>query len=88
MLSGSRTDAEQEFVVLYTILDENESWYIQENVMRYTWQPYTVDYKDADFRTSNRMHGQYWCSKSKVKNSKEMGTKLFYNLFFVLLVAC
>lgn len=55
---GSRSDAEQEFVVLYTILDENESWYIQENVMRYTWQPYTVDYSNRDFRTSNRMHGK------------------------------
>ncbi|XP_042894913.2 hephaestin-like protein [Parasteatoda tepidariorum] len=54
--NGDRTDAEQEFVVLYTILDENDSWYIQENVMRYTRQPYSVDFNDADFKASNRMH--------------------------------
>ncbi|KFM81979.1 Hephaestin-like protein 1, partial [Stegodyphus mimosarum] len=54
--SGARTDAEQEFVVLYTIFDENESWYLQENIMRYTRQPYSVNPNDRNFRTSNRMH--------------------------------
>ncbi|GBM15077.1 Hephaestin-like protein [Araneus ventricosus] len=54
--NGARSDAQHEFVVLYTILDENESWYIQENVMRYTYQPFSVDYQNRDFRTSNRMH--------------------------------
>ncbi|GIY90425.1 hephaestin-like protein [Caerostris darwini] len=53
---GGRSDSENEFAVLYTIMDENESWYIQENIMRYTYQPLSVDYKNRDFKTSNRMH--------------------------------
>ncbi|XP_054712431.1 LOW QUALITY PROTEIN: ferroxidase HEPHL1-like [Uloborus diversus] len=53
---GRRTDVQHEFVVLYTIMDENESWYIQENIFRYTRQPNTVDPTNNDFRSSNRMH--------------------------------
>lgn len=54
---GQRRDLENEFVVLYTIFDENESWYIQENINRYTRQPWTVNPKDRSFIASNRMHG-------------------------------
>ena len=57
---GQRRDLENEFVVLYTIFDENESWYLQENINRYTRQPWTVNPKDRNFIASNRMHGIYF----------------------------
>ncbi|KAK6176802.1 hypothetical protein SNE40_015034 [Patella caerulea] len=36
--------------------DENESWYLDENIRRYTTSPELVDKQDADFKESNAIH--------------------------------
>lgn len=53
-----RSDVEVEFALLFMVHDENESWYIDENIRTYLG----VDPKrfegDEDFVESNKMHGK------------------------------
>ena len=42
--------------MLFTVLDENESWYLKENIARYTLEPKGVSTEDEDFKESNKMH--------------------------------
>nr|XP_039249240.1 ferroxidase HEPHL1-like [Styela clava]XP_039249241.1 ferroxidase HEPHL1-like [Styela clava] len=51
--AGHRTDVDREFAAIVFIIDENESWYIDENIKNYTLQPDSVDKKDPDFIESN-----------------------------------
>ncbi|XP_042894912.1 hephaestin-like protein isoform X2 [Parasteatoda tepidariorum] len=53
---GRRRDLDHEFAVLFTIFDENRSWYIQENTYKYATRPETVNPLDPGFILSNRMH--------------------------------
>ncbi|MGH0145207.1 UNVERIFIED_CONTAM: hypothetical protein FKN15_071274 [Acipenser sinensis] len=46
----------QEFVLLFLIFDENESWYLDENIKAYMSNPETVIKEDNDFIESNKMH--------------------------------
>ncbi|XP_077970819.1 ferroxidase HEPHL1-like [Styela clava] len=54
--AGHRTDVDREFAIIVFVIDENESWYIDENIKTYTLQPETVDKKDPDFIESNVFH--------------------------------
>ncbi|XP_069474464.1 ceruloplasmin [Ambystoma mexicanum] len=45
------------FVLLFFIFNENESWYLQENIQTYSEHPDQVDVEDADFQESNKKHG-------------------------------
>ena len=47
----------KEFFLLFSIFDENRSWYLQENVDRYMTNQ-KVDLRDAMFVASNKMHGE------------------------------
>lgn len=49
---------DHEFTTLFTIFDENRSWYIKENTYKYTSRPETVNPLDPGFIMSNRMHGK------------------------------
>ena len=49
-------DVDRELVNLFTVYDENQSWYLAENVQTYAGEPATVDMDDDDFRESNLMH--------------------------------
>ena len=52
---GSPKDVDREFIVLFTVVDENKSWYLQKNVKKFT-NPEKVDLKDKTFVESNLMH--------------------------------
>lgn len=55
---GRRSDMDQEFALLFLIFDENQSWYLEENVATYGHQkPDHVNLKDETFLESNKMHG-------------------------------
>ncbi|XP_062950422.1 ferroxidase HEPHL1 [Cynocephalus volans] len=54
--SGTRTDVDLEFVIMFTLVDENQSWYLDENIRHFCTDPNSVDKKDAVFQRSNKMH--------------------------------
>ncbi|UYV79207.1 HEPHL1 [Cordylochernes scorpioides] len=53
---GKRSDVDHEFAVMFTIFNENFSWYLQRNIFTYTLNPYTVNTRDPEFQESNRMY--------------------------------
>lgn len=48
---------DREFYLLFSIFDENDSWYLNKNIEAFTGDPSKVDENDADFMESNKMHG-------------------------------
>lgn len=48
---------DREFYLLFSIFDENDSWYLNKNIEAFTGDPSKVDEKDAHFMESNKMHG-------------------------------
>ena len=56
---NTRTDVDREFALMFTVLDENESWYLDENIDKYCTKPGNKDDLKAneDFQESNKMHG-------------------------------
>uniref|UniRef100_G1R633 ferroxidase n=1 Tax=Nomascus leucogenys TaxID=61853 RepID=G1R633_NOMLE len=54
--SGTRNDVDREFVIMFTLVDENQSWYLNENIQHFCTDPDSVDKKDAVFQRSNKMH--------------------------------
>lgn len=55
-----RKDVDKEFPVLFMIMDENESWYIDENIRHYLGCDPDAFERDAGFKESNTMHGESW----------------------------
>jgi hephaestin len=53
---GSPADVDREFVSLFTVMDENASPYLEENVRRFAADPAGVDLDDEGFVESNLMH--------------------------------
>lgn len=69
---------DQEFVVMFSVVDENFSWYLDENIKTYCSEPEKVDRDDEDFQESNRMYsvngyafgslpGLSMCAEDRVK---------------------
>lgn len=55
---GGRSDVDREFALLFLIFDENQSWYLEENVATHGPQePGWVNLQDETFLESNKMHG-------------------------------
>ncbi|XP_008047512.1 hephaestin isoform X3 [Carlito syrichta] len=52
---GGRSDMDREFALLFLIFDENQSWYLEENVATHGPQDH-VDLQDETFLESNKMH--------------------------------
>ncbi len=52
---GTPTDVDREFVTLFMIFDENESWYLDANIERLT-EPGAVEPEREEFVESNLMH--------------------------------
>ncbi|XP_041484093.1 hephaestin-like protein [Lytechinus variegatus] len=50
---GQRTDVDHDFALLYTIFDENDNWYLDDNIRMFTNQPNQVDKEAVDFEHSN-----------------------------------
>ncbi|XP_066096925.1 ceruloplasmin isoform X1 [Saccopteryx bilineata] len=47
---------DQEFVVMFSVVDENLSWYLDDNIEAYCSEPERVDRDSEDFQESNRMY--------------------------------
>ncbi|XP_053523203.1 ceruloplasmin isoform X1 [Artibeus jamaicensis] len=69
---------DQEFVVMFSVVDENLSWYLDDNIQTYCSDPEKVDTDNEDFQESNRMHsvngyafgslpGLSMCAEDRVK---------------------
>lgn len=55
---GTRADVDREFIIMFTLVDENQSWYLDENIRHFCTDPDSVDKEDAVFQRSNKMHGE------------------------------
>ncbi|XP_053436034.1 hephaestin isoform X6 [Nycticebus coucang] len=51
-----RQDVEHDFFLLFSVVDENLSWHLDENIATYCSDPASVDKEDESFQESNRMH--------------------------------
>ncbi|KAM4819018.1 hephaestin [Thomomys bottae] len=51
-----RQDVDHNFFLLFSVIDENLSWHIDENIITFCTEPASVDKEDEDFQESNRMH--------------------------------
>lgn len=56
-LEGGKTrGVDKEFLALFSVLDENDSWLLDENIKTYCLDPQGVDKEDEGFMESNKMH--------------------------------
>src|SRR4051812_11779137 len=53
---GSPTDVDREFVTMFSVMNENESPYLDANIQKYTGKPASVNVDDDNFIESNLMH--------------------------------
>ncbi|CAJ1063928.1 ferroxidase HEPHL1 isoform X1 [Xyrichtys novacula] len=49
--NGTQKDVDREFFLLFSVMDENASWYLEENINDFGGDP-----ENADFEESNLMH--------------------------------
>lgn len=48
---------QREFFLLFSVMDENESWYLEQNILKFGNDDSNPN--DEDFQESNKMHGMY-----------------------------
>ncbi|KAK2890793.1 hypothetical protein Q8A67_013436 [Cirrhinus molitorella] len=53
---GRVVTSDKEKKLLFTVFDENRSWYFEENIKRNSEDPTKIDRSDPDFYNSNVMH--------------------------------
>ena len=54
---GSPKDIDRELVTLFTVMDENQSWYLDENIRHYTGAEQSDEHEaQEEFEESNLMH--------------------------------
>lgn len=58
---GQRTDVDHDFALLYTIFDENDNWYLDDNIRMFTTEPNQVDKESDDFEGSNDAFSEFNC---------------------------
>lgn len=57
LVNRRRSDIDREFALLFLVFDENQSWYLEDNIKTYLGvKPETFE-EDEDFEESNLMHG-------------------------------
>ncbi|CAJ0967218.1 unnamed protein product [Ranitomeya imitator] len=56
--SLNRLDVNKDFVLMFYVIDENISWYLEENIQTFCSEPDTVEVDNEDFQESNKMHGE------------------------------
>ncbi|XP_069723793.1 hephaestin isoform X2 [Phaenicophaeus curvirostris] len=54
--SQRRQDVDIDFFLMFSVVDENLSWYLDENVELFCTDPSSVDKEDEEFQESNKMH--------------------------------
>lgn len=58
---GLRKDIKREFALLFLVFDENQSWYLEENVQHYSKGNHKdINLLDERFVESNKMHGNVY----------------------------
>lgn len=55
-----RTDVDKDFLLLFSVVNENLSWYLEENIKMFCSDPTGVNPSDPDFQRSNQMNGKYF----------------------------
>ena len=73
ILTGSsqrRQDVDIDFFLMFSVVDENLSWYLDENIASFCTDPGLVDKEDEEFQESNKMHGQ--CHLCEATDSAQM----------------
>lgn len=55
-IDGSPKGVDREFVTLFTVTDENQSWYLDRNIRAFA-EPEAVETESEEFAESNLMHG-------------------------------
>lgn len=51
-------DVDKEFFLLFSVMDENMSWYLEENIENFSnTGEITNEEEEEDFAESNKMHG-------------------------------
>lgn len=53
-----RTDVNKEFALLFMVYDENQSWYLEDNIRDYLSIEPEDENLDEAFEESNMMHGK------------------------------
>ncbi|KFQ30241.1 Coagulation factor VIII [Merops nubicus] len=53
---GNQIMSDKTRLVLFSVFDENRSWYLEENIRRFCTDAVHVDIQDPQFYASNRMH--------------------------------
>uniref|UniRef100_A0A8C3SVH6 Ceruloplasmin n=2 Tax=Chelydra serpentina TaxID=8475 RepID=A0A8C3SVH6_CHESE len=53
---GSDKHIDAEFILMFSVMDENLSWYLDDNIEKYCSEPAKVDKENEDFQESNKMH--------------------------------
>ncbi|KAM7094431.1 hephaestin isoform 4-T11 [Ciconia maguari] len=59
ILTGSsqrRQDVDLDFFLMFSVVDENLSWYLDENIASFCTDPGSVDKEEEEFQESNKMH--------------------------------
>ncbi|XP_053501810.1 ferroxidase HEPHL1-like isoform X1 [Ictalurus furcatus] len=51
-----RTDVDKDFLLLFTVVNENLSWYLDENIQTFCLDPANVIPSDPDFKRSNQIN--------------------------------
>lgn len=54
---SARNDVDQDVFLMFTVVDENQSWYLEDNIQMYS-NPALIKQDDPDFLESNLMHGK------------------------------
>lgn len=54
---GRRSDVDYEFALLFLVFNENESWYLDDNIKKYLNKDPRDFRRTDDFEESNKMHG-------------------------------
>ncbi|XP_030743570.2 hephaestin isoform X5 [Echinops telfairi] len=55
-ISPRRLDVDHDFFLLFSVVDENLSWHLNDNIANYCSEPASVDKEDKAFQESNRMY--------------------------------
>lgn len=56
LLMFSQVTSDKEKKLLFTVFDENRSWYFEENIKRNIEDPTRINRNDPNFYNSNVMH--------------------------------
>ncbi len=69
----SQVTSDKEKKLLFTVFDENRSWYFEENIKKNSEDPTKIDRNDPDFYNSNVMHSGCWFLVSGCKLLNYLG---------------